>query len=641
MDDDSLHRRTRPTEFDDRAGSIAGREVISAAVLLVLIVVLAYRPSFNAEFVHLDDFQYVVDNELVRQPSLAGVYRVFAEVLHPSTVDGYYQPLTMVSLMVDAKLSGTTSRSVHPFIFHLTNVLLHAATSVLVLVWIRTFLGGLFLPFLVALYFALHPAHVESVAWVSQRKTLLATFLAIAALVAYVECVRHRGRGWLATSVVLYFLATLAKPTTVLLPLVLPLIDLWPLGRRPLAALREKWPFVPVLLIMGYIAWASQAAAGAGVGLPNLSAANAVGRWIGLLSYNTVLYLGNLLWPLHLSPYRGVPDDLSLSNPAILLSVMATAAVVIVWIASWRYSSPLFTGLTAFGLMLAPTMGAIRFMGSCVADRFLYLPMFFLLLPMAYGLFLAGRHFTRPAAFVLPLVLMALPLWILTRAQQGVWQDSKTLWTHVALADPKLAKAHANLALLALEEADYATALDHAERARAYDPENSANLHVLGRAYVRQRQFDKALPLIERALDQGLGPNQAAGLVALGEARICLGDENGALSAAKDAAALGYAVEKAYGEFGDAAYQFARNAALAERMFHRAVDAAPDDPYYRWKRAAALETLGRYAESLRECEEALRLSGEQGREVPDAVRQAVERLRRRAASQPAGGAAHP
>lgn len=641
MDDDSRHRRTRSAESDDRAAPSAARDLLSAAGLFVLIVVLAYRPSLNAEFVHLDDFQYVVDNELVRQPSLAGVRRVFAEVFHPSTVDGYYQPLTMVSLMVDAALSETTIRSVNPYIFHLTNVLLHAATSVLVMLWIRTFLGGLFLPFLGALFFALHPAHVESVAWVSQRKTLLATFLAIAALMAYVKSVGCDRKWWLAASVVLYFLATLAKPTTVLLPLVLPLIDLWPLGRRPFAALREKWPFVPVLLVMGYIAWASQAAAGAGVGVPNLSAANAVGRWIGLLSYNTVLYAGNLLWPLHLSPYRAVPDDLSISNPIISLSVLVAAAMVIVWITSWRFSMPLFTGLTAFGLLLAPTLGAVRFMGSCVADRFLYLPMFFLLLPLAYGLFLAERRFTRPAAFMMPLVLLALPLWILTRAQQGVWQNSKTLWTYVALVDPKLAKAHANLALIALEEEDFAAAMERAQKAHQLDPENSANLHVLARAYVRSGQPAKAAPLIEQALAKGLGPNQSSGFVALGEARSCLGDEAGALSAGQDAAALGYAAERAYAEFGYAAYRFAGNYELAERMFRRAIEAVPDDPNPRWQRAATLEYLGRYAESLRECEEALRLSADQGRVVPDSVRQAVERLRRRAASQPAAEALRP
>jgi protein O-mannosyl-transferase len=631
------------------------RDLLLAAGLLVLIVVLAYRPSLNAEFVRLDDFQYVVDNELVRQPSLAGVTRVFAEVLHPSTVDGYYQPLTMVSLMLDALLSGTTMQSVQPYVFHLTNVLLHAATSVLVMIWIRMFLGGLFLPFLVALYFALHPAHVESVAWISQRKTVLATLLAVSALVAYAEFIRSRGGWWMTASVFLYFLATLAKPTTVLLPLVLPFIDLWPLGRRPLAALREKWPFVPVMLVMGYIAWASQAGAGAGVGVPNLSAANAVGRWIGLLSYNAVLYAGNLLWPLDLSPYRAVPDDLSLSNPVILLSVVGTAAMLIVWVASRRFSPPLFAGLAAFGLMLAPTLGALRFMGSCVADRFLYLPMFFLLLPLAYGLSLAGRRFSRPATLLALLLLLALPLWVLMRAQQGVWQNSKTLWTHVALADPKLDKAHANLAVIALEEGDFVTALDRAEKAHSLDPENSANLHVLGRALVRRGQAAKAVPLIERALAKGLGPNQASGFVALGEAKLCIGDESGALTAAQDAAALGYAVDKAFANLGDAAYQFAGpttaglryggssngNADMAERCFRRAVDAAPYDPYHRWKLAAALEAMGRYKESLQECEEALRLSREQGREVPDSVHRAVERLRRRAASQPSSQAAPP
>jgi hypothetical protein len=261
----------------------------------MLIVVLAYRPSLRAEFVHLDDFQYVVDNELVRQPSRAGVHRVVTEVLHPSTVDGYYQPLTMISLMLDASLSGATLQAVNPYIFHLTNVLLHAATCVLVFLWLRTFVGGLYVPFLVALIFALHPVQVESVAWISQRKTALASFLAIASLIAYVDFVRFGSRWWLAGSIAFYLLATLAKPTVLFLPVVLPVIDMWPLERRPLACLREKWPFAPIMIAMGWIAWSSQSSGGAGLAVPNLSASGAVQKWMGLLSYNIALYGSTVL----------------------------------------------------------------------------------------------------------------------------------------------------------------------------------------------------------------------------------------------------------------------------------------------------------------------------------------------------------
>lgn len=603
-----------------------------AAALLVLIVLVAYRPSLRSEFVNLDDYQYVVDNEIVRQPSLAGVVRAFSEVMDPSTVEGYYQPLTMVSLMIDARLSGTTKQSVDPYLFHLTNVLLHAATTVLVFLWVRTFFGGLAIPFLVALFFALHPAQVESVSWISQRKTVLATFLAVASLIAYAESVRFGSRWWLVLSTAFYLLATLAKPTVLLLPLVLPLLDLWPLGRLPRSALWSKLPFLAIMLPMAYIAVSSQSGSEAGLGVPNFSAGVPVIRWVELLSYNTMLYVGNLLWPMNLSPYRAIPRDLSMSNPTIALSVAGTAALVAIWIVSWRKSKPLFVGLTAFGLTLAPALGAIRVMGACVADRFLYFPYFFLLLPLALLLHLFEDRFKTHRT--LPLALFALflvPMWILTRAQQNVWRDSKSLWTHVFAADPDREQAHSNLALIGLEEQDFDAAFEHAKRAHELDPGNAADLHLLGRAYVRRGLANKAIPLLMEAVNRGLGPNQPSGLVALAEARAAVGDESGASSAVKQAIALGYPAARAYSEIGEVVRRFAMKYAVAERWYRRAVNADPNESLYRRQLAGALEYLGRYKDALKEGEEALRLLSNDGQSIPESVQRAVDRIRKRAA----------
>ncbi len=636
--DPPLQRRPTPIA-GQTVRSPSGRDLLLAAALLVLLVLIAYRPTLRSDFVALDDYQYVVDNEMVRQPSLGGVYRVFSEILHPSTVKGYYQPLTMISLMIDSCLAGTTSRSIDPYVYHLTNVLFHAATTVLVFLWVRRFIGGLAIPFLMAMLFSLHPIQVESVAWISQRKTVLATFFAVAAIIAYVDSVQHHSRRWLIASVVLYALATLAKPTVLLLPLVLPLLDVWPLNRRPWSALAGKAPYAIVMLPMAYVAWSSQAESEAGLGFPNLSAAGPATRWIGLLSYNFVLYIGNLVWPMYLSPYRAIPNDLSFSNSVIAFSVLGTIAFLFAWIASWRFARPLFIGLAAFGITLAPALGVIRVMRACVADRFLYFPLFFLLLPIAFFLLRMEQRFAkRKAALFLLLMLFVVPLWILTTAQETVWRDSKSLWTQVVESDPQCEQAQSDLAAIALEEQDLDAALDRATKAHELDPESAINNRLLGQAYVRLGQANRGIPLIEMALEKGLGRHQDYGFIALGEARLCVGDENGALSAVQKAAALGYPIAKAYSIIGDAARRFAAKYALAERWYRKAVDADPQETLYRWQLAGALEYLGRYDDALQECEGALRLLSNEGVPVPDSVQRAVERIRKLAAqpsTQPA------
>jgi tetratricopeptide (TPR) repeat protein len=294
-------------------------------------------------------------------------------------------------------------------------------------------------------------------------------------------------------------------------------------------------------------------------------------------------------------------------------------------------------GLTAFVIVLAPA-SALAFHGSCVADRFLYFPLFFLLLPLAQLLRGAEQRFRRsPAWFFLPLAVVALPLWVLTSVQERTWHDSKSLWTHVARVVPLLPKAHANLALIALDEEDFGTALDHAEKANELEPTNSAFMHVLGRAYIRRGLAAKAAPLIEQALKTGLGPNQASGQMALAEARICLADESGANSAVQEAIKSGYAADKAFADVGDAARLYAARYDLAEEYYRKAIDAAPDEVIYLWKDAGVLEYLGRFGEALAQCEKALRLSTRQGQPVPQSLQKAVERLRQRAthpATQP-------
>lgn len=552
------------------------RATLAAGAAVVLLVLATYWPSLTSRYVLLDDTQYVVDNPLVRNPSWEGVRRFFTEVRQPSTVAGYYQPLTMLSLMADTLLAGESD--VPPFYGHLQNILWHAAASVLLLLVCRRCAGSLPAAFGAAAIFAMHPAQVESVAWISQRKAVLAAALAMGSMLAYLRWGAARRRGWLAASVVLYLLATLAKPTVVPLALVFPLLDVWPLRRAWRSSLLEKWGFVAVMAVMGAVALVSQSSSEAKLAVPNFSSATLVMKWISLLAYNLMLYAGNVLWPMHLSPFRAIPSELTPANPVILLSLVGSAGLAGVWLWSLRRAQPLFVGLTAAGLLLAPALGPLQFFASCVADRFLNLPLCFLMLPLAAGLARLERRGgrSRMSERAAVAALCVVLLW-LNRRQQLVWQDSKSLWSHVAARAPDYATAHGHLAVIALQEGQHAVAVAEAERAYQLQPLDADAAHLLGRAYARAGRAKAGAMKIREALQRGLGRNEAAGQVSLAEALVIQGDLAGARAELDKAIALGRHAAESYAMLGDAARQFGSRNDLAEACYQEALRRDPQN----------------------------------------------------------------
>ncbi|HVP13409.1 MAG TPA: tetratricopeptide repeat protein [Phycisphaerae bacterium] len=638
----------------------SSRNLITALAGLVVLVLVTYWPSLHGEYVRLDDFQYVVDNELVRRPSWAAAERFFAEVTKPSTVEGYYQPLTMVSLMLDVVLAGGGEHP-GPYIFHLTNVLLHAANAVLVVLLMRRIVGGLAIPLLIGVLFAVHPAQVESVSWISQRKTVLATFFALACVVCYLrygEAGRKRSKsnggqqvqeqpaskiagswGWLAAAAGLYVLAGLAKPTVMLLPLVLPLLDFWPLRRPPLRSLPEKLPFLIIMVPMCWVAWVSQASA-ATLQRPTLMAEGAAARWIGLLCYNIMLYAGNVVWPFDLSPYRAIASDLGLTNPPIALAVAGTIALLAVWATSARWSRPLFVGLAAFGIILLPALGPVRFMGSCVADRFTYLPMVFVLLPLAaLAKQLQAAQSKREWIVWVGLGSFAVPLISLMHAQQAVWQNSKALWTHVAAAVPDFMKAQTNLAMVCLEEEKWEEAENHARRVLAQNPEDADCLHVLGLAYTRTGRAEEAIAILQKALRIGLGRVQPTGYLSLAEAYLVSGDDAAAREACEKAIAAGRTPADTYAAIADTAMRFGRRYDLAVGYYRLAVERKPDSILYHWTLGTAiLYAGGPPEEALREYEQAIANAAKHGARMPELEAEAAKLRQRieKASTGPSG-----
>ena len=220
-----------------RPGPRRGGEGALAAALVAALVIAVHWPMLGARALSLDDSEFVTNNPLVTRPGWGSAGRFFGEVLSPSTVEGYYLPLSMTSLMLDYAAGG---RPDDLRAFHRTSLALHALNAALLVVLLVQLFGATVPAAIAGLLFGLHPLTVEPAVWVGERKTLLAAFFAFASVACYVRHARGGGRAWLPASVALHLLALLSKPTVVTLPLLLVLVDLWPLRRLGPRTLIEK-----------------------------------------------------------------------------------------------------------------------------------------------------------------------------------------------------------------------------------------------------------------------------------------------------------------------------------------------------------------------------------------------------------------
>lgn len=422
---------------------IARRRAVALSAALFATAVLLYSRSFSSDFVNLDDPQYVTHNPYIVAPSWEKLAAFFTEVLYPTTVAGYYQPLTMASLMLDRVIDGTVPP--RPLVYHVTNVLLHGLNAVLLFLWLRQTLatmarngatgatpGALLTPaFVAAMLFALHPANVESVAWVCQRKSLLSTTFALAMFLAYGRYVRTRGFGALLLTHVCFVLSMLSKPTGWLLPVVLLALDWWPYRRLSVRSALEKLPLLALAGLGGWIALVSQAQS---MGRAELTVLDRPMEGAAVIGHNVVFYLWKLVCPAWLSPQYPMPLQqawVTLTNSTFLLCALAAVGLGVALAATaWRGRRGALVALGGYFVLMGPVIGAVDFMGAIAADRFTYLPMLLPMLGLAAWL---TRH-AKPRlcsplrfGFVLLMVALAAKTW----TQQGAWRDSFAYWNSV------------------------------------------------------------------------------------------------------------------------------------------------------------------------------------------------------------------
>jgi hypothetical protein len=214
------------------------------SAIVIAATLCADAPALSARAMSFDDAEYLDFNPLVRSPSWQAAWTYIREVLHPSTVTGYYRPVTMLSFMLTRM--GGTPENYYPF--HRTNLILHALNAVLLFLLFWQLCGAPVAACVAACLFAVHPFFAEAVVWIAERKTLLGSFFALASLNAYVADARRPRRGIFIGAWVLYLLATLSKPTVIPLPLLLVLLDFWPLRRLSFRGVVRLAPFFIVAM---------------------------------------------------------------------------------------------------------------------------------------------------------------------------------------------------------------------------------------------------------------------------------------------------------------------------------------------------------------------------------------------------------
>jgi len=468
-------------------------QVVILAILLAAVavcVVVAHWPALTAQASCFDDEQYLHKNKLVQEPSFGSAWRFLSEVLKPSTVEGYYQPLAMISLMLDYAMGG---RSDNLLPFHITSLCLHVINTLLIIVFLYKVFGSVWPAAIAGLLFGLHPMTVEPIPWVSERKTLLATFFALWSLIIYVRYARGGERKYLTWCAAMYVLAMLSKPTTVPLAVLLLLLDYWPLKRFGRGAVVEKVPLFVIMVIFGVITVISQGRT-AEVMMP--SEYNPV--WIPLiLCHNIVFYLYKIIWPVNLTSHYPVPAPFGVHHPAVFAGVMGTVILLSLLLISLRWTRALMTGWLFFFVGISPTMGVIGFTNVLTSDKYAYLPSVGLLMVLTLFFekmrgYISGSMARRVIAGAFIVILAGSEL-TATHRYLYYWQESERLNRYMLAMAPHAPGVHLELANIMLKKGRRKEAIEYYKEAIKHRKDLVDACFNLGLTYFLEGRYDEAI----------------------------------------------------------------------------------------------------------------------------------------------------
>ncbi len=467
-------------------------------LLLILLTAVTFGQVIGHQFTHYDDNEYVTANPYVLQGlNLHSIIWAFTTV-HAAN----WHPLTWISHMLDCQLYGAA-----PWGHHLTNLLLHLANTILLFLLLQYMTGATWRSAFVAALFGIHPLHVESVAWIAERKDVLSTLFFMLTLFSYVRYTKRPEIRYYLPVPLLYALGLMAKPMLVTLPLILLLLDFWPLSR--IAAKRDWWKCIiektPLLLLaLGscIITFIAQKKGGAVLPLEQYSAGVR-------LANSTVAYLSYLLktiLPIKLAAFYPHPGN-HLPVWQVLASALSLLGLTVLAVLRAKRAPYLTIGWFWYLISLLPVIGLIQVGGQAMADRYTYIPLIGIFTALTWYL---DTRFTKLQSTRLPFlaknllpstaIVVLLTLAICARIQTNYWQNDEALFRRAIAVTQNNYIAYSNLGNALLQKNRTDEAIKCYKKATEISPGFKLAYINLGNLLIIKKSYDEAFEALQRAV---------------------------------------------------------------------------------------------------------------------------------------------
>lgn len=569
-------------------------------IILTIITLAVYWQVTQYEFVSFDDNIYVTENSHIRSGiTLDGILWAFST----RYFDGWH-PLVWLSFILDYEFFGLNAKG-----YHLTNLILHILNTLLIFLLFSRMTGVIWRSAFIAAFFALHPLHVESVAWISERKDVLSAFFGILTLCAYVYYTEKPDIRRYLPVLLLFICALTCKPMVVTLPVIMMLLDYWPLSRCRsrsesgknnffLWQLKEKAPFF--ILSAFFVVMTVYAHPDRPVRRFPLD------DRLSNAFVSFVAYLGKSFWPHNMAVFYPFPAQIPLWQIAGASLLMITVTLIVFKIA--RRFPHVFVGWLWYVIMIVPVIGVIQVSNHAMADRYTYLSSIGIAVVVGWGvpaLFKKEEH-KKKILFSAGIAFLTM-LSILTWKQAHYWKNTTTLFEHALNVTEKNYIAHNNLGVILFEKGKIAEAVFHFNKSIHIEPDYIDAYINLGNAYAKQGESGKAFDNFNKAIT--LNPdhlnnfdaynNRGIAYARQGKYDNAINDFNKSISLKSDYASSYYNRGVAYANVGQ--YQQAINDYNKSIAFK---------PYYAdafYNRGVAYTYEGQYQNAIDDYDKAIRL----------------------------------
>jgi tetratricopeptide (TPR) repeat protein len=455
-------------------------------IITIFLTVICYLPALHGEFTNWDDNQYVTENNTIKQWSGDNIRKLFSE-----EVAGNFHPLTMLSFAINYQLGGED-----PFSYHLINLILHILNSILVFYFIYLICNRkLFIAAATALLFAIHPMHVESVAWISERKDVLYAFFFLLSSICYYKFLIKSENRFYFLAIFLFILSLLSKPAAVILPLVLILLQYSRYGELKIRRLMHLAPFFLLSLALGLITVHYQDAA-----IQSLDT-HSFFRKILFGFYGIMMYSIKAILPFNLNNFYPFPN---INKALPLYFYLAPIFTVILFGMGWylRKNKIIVFGLSYFVINLLLVLQFFQVGSALMAERYTYIPYIGLFMIMAYyidRLIKSSKRKWQQNAIYTLLVLIGLTYTFISYQRSNVWKSSESLWLdNTSKVESPL--GFTNLGNIYFKKNELAKATEFYNKALQYNPEMAEALRNLGVIAYNNGKYAESIDYLNKAI---------------------------------------------------------------------------------------------------------------------------------------------